>query len=267
MAELIPISSLDDPRVAPYRDLVHSRDARASGLFVAEGEKLTQRLLESSFETVSVLLAERFVERVAPALPGHVPVFVVSDELIREIVGFNFHRGVMACGRRRLAARLEDVVLPREAPKGLLVCPTPNDPENLGGIIRSAAAFGVDALLISDSSIDPFSRRVLRVSMGAAFKLPIIESSRLLADVRRLTHDWDVTAFATVLADDAEPLSTIQPPLRWALVLGSEGEGLSPEWIAACARQATIPMRRRVDSLNVSVAAGVFLHHFSETRR
>src|SRR5690606_10550883 len=148
MAEICPITSLDDPRVAPYRDLVHSRDARASGLFIAEGEKLVQRLLESSFETVSILLADRVVERIAPTLPPHVPAYVLSDELIRQLVGFNFHRGVMACGRRALKTTLEDCLLPLSGPKKLVVCPMPNDPENLGGIIRSASAFGVDALLI-----------------------------------------------------------------------------------------------------------------------
>jgi tRNA G18 (ribose-2'-O)-methylase SpoU len=263
MPDLIAVHSLDDPRVAPYRELVHSRDARASGLLISEGEKLTQRLLESPFETVSVLLAERLVERVAPTLPEGVPVYVVGEELIREIVGFNFHRGVMACGRRRLPWRWEDLLLPRETPRQFVICPEPNDPENLGGIIRSALAFGVDALAISNRLIDPFSRRVLRVSMGAAFRLPIIESDDLLSFVRRLPDDWGVTTFATVLDDEAAPLHTVEPPPRWALVLGGEGEGLSAEWIAGCRRRTTIPMRRGVDSLNVSVAAGVFLHHFT----
>jgi tRNA G18 (ribose-2'-O)-methylase SpoU len=98
--------------------------------------------------------------------------------------------------------------------------------------------------------------------MGAAFALPIVESADLLADLAHLSGPWDVCTFATVLADGAEPLAAVRPPRRWALVLGGEGEGLSPEWIAACRRQVTIPMSRGVDSLNVSVAAGVFLHHF-----
>ncbi len=264
MSNIWSIAALDDPRVAPYRDLVHSRDARASGLFVAEGEKLARRLLESQFETVSVLLAERVVERVAPTLPSHVPVYVLSEDLIRRLVGFNFHRGVMACGRRALTARIEDCVQPLTAARRLVVCPLPNDAENLGGIIRSASAFGVEALLISNTAIDPFSRRVLRVSMGTAFKLPIIESNDLLDDMRRLREQWSITTFATVLGDDAEPLAVVEPPRRWALVLGSEGEGLPREWIAACERKTTIPMRRGVDSLNVSVAAGIFLHHLTQ---
>lgn len=257
------IDDLEDPRLRPYRDLVHSRDARASGLFVAEGEKLTERLLASTFETVSVLLSERVAERATPAIPHGVPVYVVSETLIRELVGFNFHRGVMACGRRRLATRLEDIVFPLDAPRRLLICPSPNDPENLGGMIRSATAFGVDALLISDRSIDPFSRRVLRVSMGTAFKLPIVESSDLPTVLGRLQEEWRFTAFATVLAPDAIGLDRVAPPKRWALVLGSEGEGLSREWVRACREKITIPMRRDVDSLNVSVAAGIFLYHFT----
>jgi tRNA G18 (ribose-2'-O)-methylase SpoU len=233
---MLTITALDDPRLAPYRDLRHSREVRESGLFVAEGEKPAQRLWESSFETVSVLLAERFVQRLAPILPENVPIYVVSDELIRETVGFNFHRGVLSCGRRRLTARLEDVVTSHDQPCRLVVCPAVNDAENLGGIIRSAAAFGVDALLIPDRSIDPFSRRVLRVSMGTVFKLPIVESTDLLADAHRL-NQFRIATFATVLADDAEPLTSVSPPSRWALIFGAEGEGLSTAWISACERQ------------------------------
>jgi TrmH family RNA methyltransferase len=94
------------------------------------------------------------------------------------------------------------------------------------------------------------------------FKLPIVESNDLLADVRRLQWEFQITAFATVLAEDAAPLASVAAPFRGALVLGAEGEGLSPEWIAACERKITIPMLRGIDSLNVSVAAGIFLHHF-----
>ncbi|MBW3597028.1 MAG: RNA methyltransferase [Planctomycetes bacterium] len=262
MSTRIPIASHDDPRLAPYRELVHSRDTRPSGLFVAEGEKLVERLLASSFEAESVLVAERLAERIAATAPPHVPLYVVSASLIRDVVGYNFHRGVMACGRRRLTLSVEDLIEPPEAPRRLVICPAPNDAENLGGIIRSAAAFGVDALVISDRSLDPFSRRVLRVSMGAAFTLPIVESRDLLADVRRLQSEGGIETFATVL-EEAEPLESVTPPKRWALVFGGEGDGLSSEWTSACRHRVTIPMRHGVDSLNVSVAAGIFLHRFT----
>jgi tRNA G18 (ribose-2'-O)-methylase SpoU len=108
---------------------------------------------------------------------------------------------------------------------------------------------------------------VLRVSMGTALKLPIVESVDPLADLLRLRDEWQVVPFATVLASDAEPLSRVQPPPRWALVFGEEGDGLPQEWIAACPRRVTIPMRREVDSLNVSVAAGILMHHFLEGGR
>jgi tRNA G18 (ribose-2'-O)-methylase SpoU len=264
MSHLIVIDSADDSRLAPYRELVHSRDTRAAGLFVAEGEKFAERLLQSAFETVSVLVAERWAERMAAITPPNVPVYVVSEALIREIVGFDFHRGVLACGRRRPATRLEDLLHPLDARRRLVVCPAPSDAENLGGIIRSAAAFGVDALLISDRSLDPFSRRVLRVSMGTALTLPIVESADLLGDLRRLHEEGGAATFATVLAEDATPLDDVTPPPRWALVLGAEAEGLPPEWISACRHRVTIPMRRGVDSLNVSVAAGIFLYRFAQ---
>ncbi|HET6879172.1 MAG TPA: hypothetical protein VFI31_03390, partial [Pirellulales bacterium] len=111
---LVEISSLDDRRLDPYRHLKQNNLTRWSGLFIAEGDKLTRRLLESDFETVSVLVERRYVESFAPLLRPDVPLLAVDDKAVEKIVGFNFHRGVLACGRRRSSGAIEQVVAARE---------------------------------------------------------------------------------------------------------------------------------------------------------
>ncbi|MBW8884791.1 MAG: RNA methyltransferase, partial [Planctomycetia bacterium] len=146
----------------------------------------------------------------------------------------------------------------------LVVCPDVQDPTNLGSIIRSTAAFGCDALVLGSKCADPFSRRVLRVSMGAALHLPIIESANLAADVQRLI-DADCELIAAVLDQTAEPLAAVRRNPRMALLLGSEGHGLSEEWLQLAHRRVTIPMQLGIDSLNVAIAAAVLLYHFCQT--
>ncbi len=134
------------------------------------------------------------------------------------------------------------------------------DPENLGAILRLSGAFGVDAVLLGPDCPNPFSRRVLRVSMGAGFALPIVEADDLEAELAALAEQWGCERWATVLDPAAEPLAQLTRPARLALLLGSEGHGLTERWIAQTDRRVTIPMRSGADSLNVAVAAGIFLY-------
>jgi tRNA G18 (ribose-2'-O)-methylase SpoU len=258
---LIEITSLDDRRLDPYRKLKQSNLTRWSGLFIAEGEKLTRRLLESEFETVSVLLERSYVEAFAPLAKPDTPMLVVDDKTVQTIVGFNFHRGVLACGRRRPSPTID------EAAGGLskatlVVCPDVQDPENMGAVLRIAAALGADGVVIGRRCADLFSRRVLRVSMGAGLRLPLVESDDLPTDLRRLQAQWQFELIAAVLDRDAEPLQRMTRRERVALLFGSEGHGLDRSLVELCDRRAIVPMQPGTDSLNVSVAAGIFLHHF-----
>jgi tRNA G18 (ribose-2'-O)-methylase SpoU len=146
----------------------------------------------------------------------------------------------------------------------LVVCPNCDNPENLGAIIRIASAFRADGLLLGDACCDPFSRRVIRVSMGNIFQFAIRESRDLAVDLNRLRQEFGFETMGTVLSEAALPLKTIQRPRRLALLLGNEADGLTQEWLDLCDQLATIPMPPDVDSLNVAVAAGIFLHQFSE---
>jgi tRNA G18 (ribose-2'-O)-methylase SpoU len=263
----VPIDDLDDPRIASYRHLKATNLTRGGDTFVVEGEKLLNRLIESPFPLVSVLMTDRHEPRIAARVPEEVPRFVVPQALISRLVGFNFHRGVLASGRRRPWPHLADLVRATGREATVVICPALHNPENLGTIVRIGDVFGVDAVVVGAQGCpDPLSRRVLRVSMGTALRLPVIDSADLVGDVERLRSEWGFQLAATVVDPDAEPLDAVRRPDRLALFLGSEGEGLGPEWVARCDRRITIPMRPGAESLNVAVAAGIVLYHLT-TRR
>ncbi len=263
----IAIDSLDDPRVQMYRHLKATNLLRDGRLFIAEGTKLVERLLASDYQTESVLIAERREEEWAPKVPPAVPLYVITQQIGEQLTGFNFHVGVLACGIRQPLRTIDDV-LPHEAARlTVVICPNCDNPENLGAIIRIGTAFGIDALLLGRNCCDPFSRRVLRVSMGTAFRLSIVESADLEHDIRRLREQWKFELLATVLDNAAAPLSDAPRGSRVALLVGNEADGLDERWQSLCDRRLTIPMRLGTDSLNVSVAAGIFLHHFTQTEK
>ena len=268
MPKIIRIDSLDDPRLAAYRALKERDLARDGDRFIAESEQVVRRLIDSPLAIESVLLADRRAEEIAPIVPESVPVYVVPDALVEQIIGFRFHSGVIAVGIRP-ARKTLDAFLPRDArPLRLVICPETANTENLGGMIRIAAAFGVDAMILGERSCDPFFRQSVRVSMGTVFRLPILQSHNLLDDLKRLKEEWKVELIATVVGDeDAEPLANARVPSRWAILFGNEAQGLPREMIDACDRRITIPMKLGTDSLNVMVASGVFLYQFTSAQR
>ena len=258
---LLPLASADDPRLAVYRDLKSPLSKRRGERFVVEGELLAERLLASGLRLESVLVEERLADVWAARVPPEVPLLVIPHAVVRELIGFRFHRGVLACGFRPPSANLRHWLSAADAATWV-VCVGIQDPENLGGILRSSAAFGVRAVVLGEACADPFSRRVARTSMGANFRLPLVESGDLAADLLAMRDEFGIELVATVLADDAESLERSRPARRSALLFGSEGFGLSPSWLTLCSRRVTIPMPPNVDSLNVNVAAGIFLYHW-----
>ena len=259
----ILIQSLDDPRLEPYRNLKVTNQTRRSGRFICEGEKLVLRLLESDFQTASVLVDQPHYDQLSMRIRPGIETLVVPAKMVPQIVGFNFHRGVLACGVRKPSPPLEAIVMAPDRALTLAVCPDVVDPVNLGSIARIALALGVDALLLGPRCGDPFSRRVLRVSMGAVLRLPVVQLADLATALIDLCDHYGVELAATVLSETAEPLDHARRGRRFALLLGNEGEGLADELVSICQRRLTIPMQPGADSLNVSVAAGVFFYHFT----
>ena len=263
----LEVTTLDDPHLAVYRDLPNSRVASRSGRFIAEGAILVQRLIASPLAVESILVARRHEANVAPYAPAESDLIVAPDDMLDQIVGFKFHRGVIACGHRPEPVALKDVASTVATAPPLLVCPEILDQENLGSIIRVCAGFGAAGLLLGPGSADPFSRRAVRVSMGSVFKLPVVQSDDLLSDLNWLQSKAGYQLIATVTDEDATPLHRAEPSRKLALLIGSEGPGLSQQLIDLCDQKITIPMHHNTDSLNVAVAAGVFLYHFTSQDR
>ena len=259
MAALTEVTDPDDPRLADYRDL---RDVRLRthleaehGLFLAEGEKVVRRAVEAGFTPRSFLMAPRWLDGLADVLEaGDAPCYVVSEALAEQVTGFHVHRGALASLERRPLPAVDEVL---DGARQVLLLEDVVDHTNVGAVFRCGAAFGFDAVLLAPRCADPLYRRSIKVGMGAVFTTPWTR----LPDWYDALPDLSARGFTTValtLADDAHPIEEAVVGLdRIALVLGSEGHGLSPRWEKAADRRAVIPMREGIDSLNVAAAAAV----------
>jgi tRNA G18 (ribose-2'-O)-methylase SpoU len=257
------INSVDDPRLAVYRHLKRTNDTRWRGLFVAEGEKLVRRLLASRHEVVSLLLGQRYVDEFEPLVGEEVPIYVVPDRLVEAIIGFNFHRGVLACGRRPNQQGLGELLAGIGGRATVVVCPEIHDPENLGVLLRSSLALGVDAALLGHHASDPFSRRVLRTSMGAVLDLPIGRARAIEPELIELRERFGFELVATVTDPRATRLGESPRSPRTALLFGNEAHGLPASLVDLCDRRVTIAIEPAADSLNVASAAAIILYHYA----
>jgi tRNA G18 (ribose-2'-O)-methylase SpoU len=265
---IIDIQSLEDPRLAPYRALKDRELRAADGRFVAEGRNVVLRLIASRYEVESVLVSDRYADALAVDVPAAIPLYVAADEVINQTIGYRFHQGCLAVGRSTSLGSVDSLLstLDQTAPATLLIAHELNNTENLGAILRIAAGFGVAGVILGPRTADPFYRQAIRVSMGTVFSLPLARSDDLVADLGKLrAHGFE--SLATVIDADAEPLSGVKSSHRTAVVLGSEAHGLDSKTTDACDRRVTIPMQLGTDSLNVSIAAAVFLYHLSTVRR
>jgi len=257
--ELVEITSAEDPQLADYRDLrdVQLRQHYESehGLFLAEGEKVVRRAVEAGFRPRSFLMARRWLEGLADVLTAvPAPVYVVSEALAEEVTGFHVHRGALASLHRNPLPAVDDVLA---GARSVLVLEDIVDHTNVGAIFRSGAALGFDAVLVAPRCADPLYRRSIKVGMGAVFTTPWTR----LPDWYDALPALSAAGFTTValtLADGAVPIEDAVAGVdRLALVLGSEGHGLSPRWEQTADRRATIPMAAGIDSLNVAAATAV----------
>jgi tRNA G18 (ribose-2'-O)-methylase SpoU len=251
------IDDLADPRLEDYRDVRDERLRERGGAFAVESRAVVRRLLrERRFRLRSLLLTARALDTVRELLDETTAVYVAPNTLIREVVGFNFHRGCMGIAERGVPLVLEDVLA--TAPRTLVVCERLSNPDNVGGVFRNAMAFGVDAVVLSPGCADPLSRKVVRVSMGGSVRLPFVETIEWPAALDRVrAAGCTVVALTTRAGTD---LRHGDPPARLALLVGSEGDGLTAAALAGADRRVTIPMAPGVDSLNVAVASAIALY-------
>jgi tRNA G18 (ribose-2'-O)-methylase SpoU len=264
--DLIPIDDPGDPRVAAYRDIKERDLVGRQGLFIAEGETVLRAFVRDAPQRVRSLLIDGKragkLDEVFAGLPKDVPVYVVGQTVLDAIAGFHLHRGVLAVGVKpeplaaeALLARAAET--PGERAVVLVLMGIANH-DNLGGIFRNAAAFGVQGVILDSDCCDPFYRKAIRVSIGATMNLP----TAWLApgeDVLNLLEQHGFQALALSPAAD-QTLANLEPPTRSAVLLGAEGPGLSAA-VMARARTVGIPMAGGFDSLNVATTSGIVLHH------
>ncbi len=263
----IRIDSLDDPRVAAYRNL-RDRTLRGEQMFVAEGGLLVTRLLKSRFAAESLLVAEPLVAEFLPQVPAGVPSLRRRGAALAGDHRFSSAPRRAGCRPPPAGDELEEMFgPPGDRPLGIIVCPRITKPENMGLIFRVAAGLGADGLVLGPQCCDPFSRRCLRVSMGAVLRAPYRKSSDLACDLDALRDRWGVEMLAAVLDEQAVPLAAVRWPRHAAVMLGNEFDGLDERWLGYCVQRATIPMARQTDSLNLGVAAGIFVYEMMRRRR
>ncbi|MDP0489637.1 MAG: RNA methyltransferase [Verrucomicrobiota bacterium JB023] len=254
--------------MAPTEELLaryQSLDSRDSS-FVVEGRWNVEALIGSKFETESVLLAGDCQLEVD--LPPEIPCLRLPKESVSQLVGYKFHRGALAIARRPQPLRYLDWLERRSLPEGALVLVAVGlaNASNLGTIIRSAAAFGCSAVLVPERlGADPFSRKSVRASSGALFRIPVLECPDLAEDLQEIASTS--TVLATSLSEGSVPLHSLSSRKTLThLVMGPEKDGLGKEWLRSASEVVHLPMASGVDSLNVATAAAVFLYALTSSQ-
>jgi tRNA G18 (ribose-2'-O)-methylase SpoU len=256
---LIPITDLADPRLADYAHAtdVALKNARgAQGLYIAESALVLERALRAGHEPRSVLALGSSVQQVQQLLGDReVPIFTGPGELLAELTGYLLHRGLIAAMHRPALPDPADLI--RDA-RRVVVLENVVDPTNVGAIFRAVGAIGADAVLVTPRCSDPFYRRAIRVSMGTVLQVPWTRIGDWTS-TRELLHEAGFTIAAMALTDESVELRAFAAtaPERVALVLGTEGEGLTEQALAAADAVVRIPMRHGIDSLNVAAASAV----------
>jgi tRNA G18 (ribose-2'-O)-methylase SpoU len=255
-------ASLDDSRLAPFRDVGDAELRRNDGLFLAEGRLVVRRLLtESRYRTRAVLVSETAHAALNDVLDRGdkaLEVFVVPTAWMAGLTGFNMHRGCLAVGERGAAVAWRDVT---RGARRLLILEGVGNPDNVGGLFRTAKALGVNGVLLGPGTGDPLYRKAVRVSCGAALTMPYAAATPWPDVIRALVADG-VEVWALTPAGGASSLDEVVArgvPGRLALLVGAEGPGLTDASQLLASERVRIPIDPGADSLNVTVAAGIAL--------
>jgi len=254
----ITIADAGDPRLADYVGLTDVRLRRslesAHGLFVAEGEKVIRTAIAAGYPVRSLLVTQDRLAGLSDLVadcPG--PVYVIAPAIAEALTGYRVHRGTLASMQRRPLPAVDALVA---GARRIVVLEDIVDHANVGAIFRCAAALGFDAVILAPRCADPLYRRAVKVSMGAVFSVPFARMDDWHGGLGRLRQ----AGFAVVAltpAADAVPIERVPAAEKIALLLGTEGDGLSARWLAAADARVRIPIGGGVDSLNVAAAAAV----------
>jgi len=264
------IDAAGDPRLADYRGVSDPALLQSRNLFVAEGRIVVTRLIEDGRWILrSVLVsdaARRDLEPTLAAVAGRVPIFVCEASDFLGITGHDIHRGCLALVERRPALALDDVLV---AARLAVVLEGVSNADNVGGVFRNAAAFGADVVLLSPTCCDPLYRKAIRTSMGATLRVPFVEVEEWPAALTRLR----AAGFRLVALTPREPSEALDAfasrprGAKLALLVGSEGPGLTAAVESAADDRVRIPIARGIDSLNLAVATGIALEQLTRNVR
>jgi tRNA G18 (ribose-2'-O)-methylase SpoU len=262
------IISFDQPELAPYRTLRRAAEHEALGIFVAEGDKVVQRLLESDFPVVSIVLPESRLAEFQPLLAGrpeNITVYLAEKHFLESLVGFQMFQGVLGIGTIPRRLTLAELLASSPAPRLIAAVDGLTNAENIGLLVRNCAAFSAQGLLVGETCTSPFLRRAVRNSMGTIFELPIVKTTSLVQALLTL-RQRGVRCLAAHPHTHQKTLMQADFSGDCCIVFGSEGNGISPAVLAACDEAVAIPMPPKIDSLNVGAAAAVFLYEASRQR-
>lgn len=254
------ITDFADPRLAPFRSMRAQFDHLHDGVFVAEGEKVVRRLLESSCEIVSVLLPPKWQAEYEPLLaarPENIELFVADREVLTKLTGFSTYQGLLGLARVPAPVTLEDLNRLPE-PRLWVALDGLTNAENVGTVVRNLVALGGQALVVGETSAHPYLRRAVRSSMGGIFKVPYLVSTSLVRTLGDL-QSAGVRCVAAHPHTEQRWIWDVDFTRPTCLVFGAEGEGIRPEVLSVCDEVAALPMSNHVDSLNVANAAAAFL--------
>jgi tRNA G18 (ribose-2'-O)-methylase SpoU len=269
--EIQRIDTLDHVELGPYRTMRRAVEHVKQGIFVAEGEKVVRRLLESPNQVVSVLLTDQWLQNLEPILKqkcnGDTKVWVAPRQMLETIVGFHLHQGLMAIGRIPESQGLDEAIARASKPHLLVALDGLTNADNVGVIMRNCAAFGVDALVVPKNSSSPYLRRSVRMSMGAVFCLSIIQVGSLTSTLSDLRERFASRIIGAHPRTDARPIEEEDFNGDICIVFGSEGSGISGAVLKACSEKVSIRMSDGMDSLNVATASGILLYEAQRQRK
>ena len=261
------IQSFSLPELQPYRTLRRSVEHRKKGIFVAEGEKVVRRLLASDLTIISMLLTPEWYEQLSSEnemTARHPPaVFIAEKELLNTIVGYNLHQGIMAIAKVPAHRTLDEVIAALHTDHFLVALDGLVNAENVGAVVRNCAAFGVDALIVGETSSSPYLRRAVRNSMGTVFHLPVIHVSNLAESLTTLRHTYG-TRIIGAHPHDQSTIHNCDFCGNVCIVFGNEGEGISRRILDVYTELIAIPMMNGTDSINVASASALFLYEASK---
>jgi tRNA G18 (ribose-2'-O)-methylase SpoU len=262
------LESLDLPELQPYRTMRRQLAHREAGIFIAEGEKVVRRLLQSRFRVESVLLPPKWLEDLRPLLQtraDELRAYVAEKEVLERLTGFSMYQGLLALGKVPPQPAPQAILTAAQKPLLLAAADGLSSAENLGVLVRNCAAFGVAGLLVGETCASPYLRRAVRSSMGAVFELPIMENMDLAQTLTELKAGG-IRCIAAHPHAAMSSLSRGQFRAACCIVFGSEGYGISAPVLQMCDEAAAIPMPPTVDSLNVGSASAVFLYEANRQR-